>query len=254
VPEAQRTQRTQRVLVVVPAWNEESCVADTIHEIRSAVPHADIIVVDDGSTDRTAHRARHAGADVIELSYNLGVGGAMRAGFRYAERHNYDTVIQVDADGQHDPQELPALLEKLAEGYDVVIGARFAERGEYKVRGPRKWAMVLIAKVLSRITGTRLTDATSGFKASGSRAIALFADHYPAEYLGDTIEALVIAARTGCRVAQVPVHMRCRRGGVPSHSPVKSAVYLFRAMLALAMALVRRYPQRVPAIGERSPR
>jgi glycosyltransferase involved in cell wall biosynthesis len=247
VPDA---QRPERVLIVVPAWNEESCVTDTIHEIREAAPFVDIVVVDDGSVDRTAYRARQAGADVIELSYNLGVGGAMRAGFRYAERRGYDIVIQVDADGQHDPSEIKLLLDKLAEGNDVVIGARFAERGDYKVRGPRRWAMVLIAKVLSWITGARLTDATSGFKASGKRAIALFAEHYPAEYLGDTIEALVIAARTRCRVAQVPVHMRERRGGVPSHSPVKSAVYLFRAVLALAMALVRRYPQRIPAIEE----
>jgi len=249
VPEA---QRPERVLVVVPAWNEETCVTDTINEIRAAAPYVDIVVVDDGSVDRTARRAREAGADVIELSYNLGVGGAMRAGFRYAERREYDTVIQVDADGQHDPNEIKRLLDKLAEGNDVVIGARFADRGDYKVRGPRRWAMVLIARVLSWITGTRLTDATSGFKASGRLAIALFAEHYPAEYLGDTIEALVIAARANCKVAQVSVVMRERRGGVPSHSPLKSAVYLFRAVLALAMALVRRYPRRIPVVEERS--
>ena len=249
MPEA---QRPERVLVVVPAWNEETCVTDTINEIRAAAPYVDIVVVDDGSVDRTARRAREAGADVIELSYNLGVGGAMRAGFRYAERREYDTVIQVDADGQHDPNEIKRLLDKLAEGNDVVIGARFADRGDYKVRGPRRWAMVLIARVLSWITGTRLTDATSGFKASGRLAIALFAEHYPAEYLGDTIEALVIAARANCKVAQVSVVMRERRGGVPSHSPLKSAVYLFRAVLALAMALVRRYPRRIPVVEERS--
>lgn len=242
------------MLAVVPAWNEETCVADTIKEIRAAVPSVDIVVVDDGSVDRTAFRARQAGADVIELSYNLGVGGAMRAGFRYAERRDYDVVIQVDADGQHDPYEIPRLLDKIVEGNDIVIGARFANRGDYKVRGPRKWAMVLIAKVLSWITGARLTDATSGFKASNRLAIALFAEHYPAEYLGDTIEALVIAARTKLRVGQVPVHMRERRSGVPSHSPVKSAVYLFRAVLALAMALVRRYPQRIPVIEEHAGR
>lgn len=230
-----------RVLVVVPAWNEEECVADTVREIAVAVPSADIVVVDDGSTDRTVRRARDAGADVIELPYNLGVGGAMRAGFRYAVRHDYDAVVQVDADGQHDPAEIPVLLQRLSD-HDVVIGARFADQEDgYLVRGPRKWAMVVMAKVLSRLARTRLADTTSGFRASGRSAIQLFARNYPVEYLGDTIESLVIAIRSGCRVTQVPVHMRFRQGGTPSHSPGKAFVYLLRANLALGLALIRRW-------------
>jgi glycosyltransferase involved in cell wall biosynthesis len=224
----------------VPAWNEERSVGDTVREIRTALPDLDVLVVDDGSTDRTAETARQAGATVLELSYNLGVGGAMRAGFRYALRNGYDTAVQIDADGQHDPREVPGLLAKLDEA-DVVIGARFSDGDAYPVRGPRKWVMVVLAKVISRLAGTRLTDTTSGFKATGRRALPLFAQHYPVEYLGDTIESLVIALRAGCRVTQVPAHMRPRSDGRPSHSPWKASVYLFRAGFALLLALVRRW-------------
>jgi glycosyltransferase involved in cell wall biosynthesis len=230
-----------RAIIVVPAWNEQLNVGDTVREIRAATPDIPVLVVSDGSTDRTADVAREAGALVLELPFNLGVGGAMRAGFRYAVRHGYEAAVQVDADGQHDPSEVPALLAKLSEA-DVVIGGRFADGDDsYKVRGPRKWAMVVLSKVLSRLAKTKLTDATSGFKATGGRALPVFAEHYPVEYLGDTIESLVIALRAGCKVVQVPAHMRPRRGGTPSHKPIKSMIYLFRAGFALLLALIRRY-------------
>lgn len=227
-------------LIVVPAWNEEQAVGATIGEIRQAVPNVDVLVVDDGSTDRTALVARTAGARVLELSYNLGVGGAMRAGFRYAVQHGYSVVVQVDADGQHDPTDLPVLLAKLADA-DMVIGSRFAGAGDYRVRGPRHWAMALMSKVISGLAHTRLTDTTSGFRATGPRALPLFAEHYPVEYLGDTIESLVIALRAGCRIAEVPARMRPRLTGRPSHRPIKAALYLFRAVFALLLALVRRW-------------
>lgn len=234
----------------MPAWNEEQCIAATIAEVADAVPYADILVVDDGSLDRTVVRARGAGAEVLILPFNLGVGGAMRAGFKYAERHDYDAAIQVDADGQHDPREIPGILARLdlsngtdgGDRADVVIGARFADKGDYRVRGPRRWAMVLLSRVLSRVAKTRLTDATSGFRAANRRTIALYARHYPAEYLGDTVESLVIVVRSGLRVTQVPVHMRPRQGGAPSNPPFSAAVYLCRAMLALLLAKIRRWP------------
>jgi glycosyltransferase involved in cell wall biosynthesis len=244
-------------IIVVPAWNEQQTVGDTIREIHAATPHIPVLVVSDGSTDRTVQVAREAGALVLELPFNLGVGGAMRAGFRYAVKHGYDAAVQVDADGQHDPAEVPLLLAKLTEA-DLVIGARFSDGSdEYRVRGPRKWAMVVLSKVLSRIAKTKLTDATSGFKATGGRALPVFAEHYPVEYLGDTVESLVIAMRAGCTVTQVPAHMRPRRGGNPSHRPIKSMIYLFRAGFALLLALIRRWdiapvsePQQVNPIKE----
>ncbi len=162
----------------------------------------------------------------------------MRTGFKYALAHGLDNVVQVDSDGQHDPSNVPRMLEALS-GADLVIGARFAGEGDYLVKGPRQWAMTLLALILSRITRTRLTDTTSGFRASGPRCVELFATHYPAEYLGDTIEALVIAARANCVIRQVPVSMRIRASGIPSHNPLRATVYLGRVGIALVFALIR---------------
>ncbi len=228
--------------MIVPAWNEAACVGETVREIAGTNPGVDILVIDDGSGDDTAAVAARAGAAVARLPFNLGVGGAMRAGYRYALRHDYDVAVQIDADGQHDPRFLPAIVAGLDDA-DVVIGGRFAREGDpYVVRGPRRWAMWLLAKVLSRVAHTTLTDVTSGFRAGNRRAIAVFAAHYPAEYLGDTVESLVIATRVGCRVTQIPVDMRPRQAGAASASSLKAAIFLVRAGVALLLALIRRWP------------
>lgn len=228
-----------RVLVIMPAWNEGAVVGSTVREVLHANARYDVVVVNDGSTDSTAEEAAAAGATVLNLPFNLGVGGAMRAGFKYAQRLGYAQVIQVDSDGQHDPRNIDEVLAGLQHA-DISIGARFADRGEYKVTGPRKWAMQLLAKVISGLAKTRLTDVTSGFRAANERAVAQYLDHYPAEYLGDTIDSLVVAIRSGCTVTQVPVEMRARQGGKPSHNPVKAAIYLGRSVFALLFALTRK--------------
>lgn len=228
----------ERTLIVMPALNEEASVAAVVREVQAKLPGVTILVVNDGSTDNTTVEAGAAGALVAELPFNLGVGGAMRVGFKYALEHGFENVVQVDSDGQHDPAGVPQLVEELATA-DIVLGARFAGEGDYTVRGPRRWAMVVLSTVLSRVAHTRLTDTTSGFRATGPRAVRLFAEHYPAEYLGDTIESLVIGARAGCIVRQVPVAMRPRAGGTPSHNPFKAATYLGRAGIALVFALIR---------------
>ena len=228
-----------RVLVIVPALNEQEAIGGVVREVRECLPDCDVLVVDDGSHDETAARARSAGAQVASLPYNLGVGGAMRLGYRYAVGRGYDCAVQVDADGQHDPRFVPDLLARVDDGADLVIGARFAGAGDYEVRGPRRWAMRLLSSTLSRVAGTRLTDTTSGFRAASRPMMELFADAYPVEYLGDTVETLVLAARRGYVVRQVPVSMRARTTGRPSHSPTKAAVYLGRAFLVLLLALIR---------------
>ncbi|KQS99778.1 glycosyltransferase family 2 protein [Cellulomonas sp. Leaf395] len=230
----------QSLLVIVPAWNEELTVGTVIQELHATVPEATVLVVNDGSTDRTTEVARAAGALVLELPVNLGVGGAMRAGYKYAFRNGFERAVQHDADGQHDPAAIQTLLDVMDEQQaDIVIGARFAGVGTYTVRGPRAWSMKMLSVVLSRVCGTKLTDTTSGFKASNRRAIRLFAANYPAEYLGDTVESLVIGARAGLRIRQTGVSMRERAGGTPSHSPVRAAIFLGRAVLALVIALSR---------------
>ncbi len=224
-------------LVAIPALNEAATLARVVEEVREAVPQVDVLVVDDGSTDGTAQVAAAAGAEVLVLPFNVGVGGAMRTAFRYARLHGYDAVVQVDADGQHVPAHIPELLQAL-EGASVVIGGRFGTG--YQARGPRRWAMALLARSLSHVCKTPLTDTTSGFRAADAAAISLFADHYPAEYLGDTVESLVMAARAGLVVREVPVQMRPRQGGEASHSPLRATLHLGRAMLALYVALGSR--------------
>lgn len=227
-----------KTLVIMPAWNERECIGDTVQEVIGLGRNYDVLVVDDGSEDGTPELAEAAGAKVLRLPFNLGVGGAMRAGFKYAHRMGYDSVVQVDADGQHDPGDIPAVVAGLNHS-DISIGARFADKGQYVVTGPRKWAMRLLAAVISRIAGTELTDVTSGFRAANRRAVSQYLKHYPAEYLGDTIDSLVVAIRSGCVVSQTGVEMRPRQGGQPSHNPAKSAIYLVRSLFALLFAMTR---------------
>ncbi|MCY0903575.1 glycosyltransferase family 2 protein [Arthrobacter sp. H14-L1] len=226
-------------LVIMPAWNEADSVGNTVREVLALAENYAVLVVNDGSTDRTADVARDAGATVMTLPFNLGVGGAMRAGFKYATRLGYPKVVQVDADGQHDPRDIHRVLAGLDQA-DISIGARFAERGDYQVKGPRKWAMAMLAGTISLLAKTKLTDVTSGFRAANEHAMAQYLDHYPAEYLGDTIDSLVVAVRSGCSVVQVPVEMRPRQGGQPSHNPLKAALYLGRSVFALLFALARK--------------
>lgn len=233
-----------RILIIMPAWNEEEAIGETIKELHRVLPGPDLLVVNDGSTDRTAAVAQAAGARVLSLPFNMGVGGAMRAGYKFAHRFGYDRAIQVDADGQHDPRDVQAVLDGLDEA-NISIGARFAGTGGYAVHGPRAWAMKLLAMIVSKLAHTRLTDITSGFRAADRVGIEQYCKHFPVEYLGDTIDSLVVAVRSGLSVCQVPVTMRPRRAGTPSNDPVKAALYLMRAMVSLGVAMTRRPVKRV---------
>lgn len=227
------------VLVIMPAWNEEEAIGATIADLRAKVPWVDLVVINDGSTDSTAQVARQAGAFVIDLPYNMGVGAAMRTGYRYARRMDYDIAMQMDSDGQHPPEFIDTLIEGLNRA-DIVIGSRFAASDTYKVRGPRKWAMGLLSFLFTRISGEKFTDVTSGFRAVNRRGIQQYCEFFPAEYLGDTIDSTVMAIRSGCKVIQVPVEMRERQGGTPSSGPLKSAIYLVRSFFAFGISMTRK--------------
>lgn len=233
------TQNSERLLIVIPALNEQESIREVISSLRDFVPGSDVLVVDDGSQDKTAEYALNAGALVLSLPFNLGVGGAMRLGFKFALRSGYTQVIQVDADGQHDAKDVLRIVSKLKD-FDVVIGARFAGVGEYKAKGPRKIAMNALASALSRISGEQLTDVTSGFRAANIRAIKYFSKDYPREYLGDTVESLLMANKVGLSISQVPVQMHERQAGTPSQNAIKASVYLARALMALAFSVLRR--------------
>ena len=200
--------------MVLPALNEEGTVALVVKEVHAAIPDCTILVVDDGSVDHTGEQALEAGAQVVTNPFTLGVGGAMRVGFRVAKAHDFDILLQVDADGQHDARDISLLLAELDDepGPQVVIGARFAGTEDFAVPRARRLAMRILAHHLSRVTKTHLTDVTSGFRAHNRAAIELFAVSYPADYLSDTIESLVIVADAGGRIHQVPVTMRPRLG------------------------------------------
>lgn len=224
--------KSSTALVAIPAWNEEGSIADVISKVRHHQPHVDILVVDDGSTDRTAEVAASAGAHVVSLPFNVGVGGAMRTAFLHAHRRGYTALVQVDADGQHDPADLDRLVAGLTSA-DIVVGTRFHPESMYFVGGPRRWAMVMLSKALSRMNRGMISDPTSGFRAAGPRAIELFAVEYPAEYLGDTVGSLAIAIRRGLSIHETPVTMYFRQVGRPSKNALWSALYLGRATLAI---------------------
>ncbi|RNI25389.1 glycosyltransferase family 2 protein [Flexivirga caeni] len=237
-----------RLLVIIPCYNESETIGAVLHEVRACLPNADVLVVDDGSTDHTRPVAIAAGARVVTLPFNLGVGGALRTGFRYAIRHGYRVALQIDGDGQHDPATAHTLLAELS-GADLVIGARFAdEEDDYEVGLVRRLVMRALARSVSRHSDTTLTDVTSGFRAFGPRALSLFAAHYPAEYLGDTVEALLIATRHGLKVRQVGVAMRPRQGGAASQTSARSAIHVLR--LVPAFLVPARLKHELPAVEE----
>jgi len=227
-----------KILIAIPAWNEEPSIPAVIVSVASHRPDADILVVDDGSSDRTAQVAGEAGAAIVSLPFNVGVGGAMRTAFLYAVRNGYDVVVQVDADGQHEPAKLDELIDGLQEA-DIVVGNRFHRGSTYAVRGPRRWAMKMLGFWLSRMAGAPISDPTSGFRSAGPRAVQLFAVNYPAEYLGDTVGSLSIAIRHGLSIGQAPVTMYFREHGRPSKNALWSTLYLGRAALALVVTALK---------------
>lgn len=221
----------QGLLVIVPAFNEQATVGGVVTDL-SAHGYR-VLVVDDGSHDLTAMRARAAGAKVLELPMNLGVGGALRAGFRYAVQAGFTSVVQCDADGQHIASEISTLLTVAGgDSADMVIGTRFdSESPEFSVRRYRRVAMRLLARLASRATDTDISDATSGFRLIRQPLLSAFARQFPSHYLGDTFEALVAAGKAGYRVAEVPVQMRERQSGESSASFAVAARLTLRALI-----------------------
>lgn len=233
------------VLIVIPAFNEEATVATVVAEVRAAGYAA--VVVDDGSVDHTADLAETAGATVLRLPVNLGVGGALRCAFRYAVTHGYQVVVQCDADGQHDVAQIATLLDAMAAAdAHLVIGSRFTSASDsYAVGRTRRFVMRRLARMASRRTGIQITDATSGFRAIRGKLLGTFAASYPTEYLGDTIESLARAGRAGYRVVEVPAAMRPRAAGVSSASAISSAWYLLRVVTAVWLQRYRPTGRRV---------
>ena len=234
---------SKRVLAIIPAYNEAATVGDVVREIREAVPGAEVVVVNDASADDTAARARRAGAVVLTLPLNLGIGGAVQTGFRYAQEMGFDIAIQVDGDGQHTPAEIPRLLEEMEEeGADIVIGSRFLGRGDYKSTPARWLGNRFFALMVSAIVRRRVTDPTSGFRASARRVIQLFSSDYPQDYPEG--EAHVIAKKAGFVMREIPVAMRERVAGHSSITAILAPHYTAKVVLAIFVGLLRKKPER----------
>jgi len=226
--------RTARVCIVIPAFNEAGSIGRVIGRVRLAAPSAHVVVVNDGSQDDTERLAFVAGATVVTLPVNLGIGGAVQVGYRYALRSGFDIAIQVDGDDQHDPSEILSLLAPIQEGRaEMTVGSRWLGRGDYVASPGRRFGMRILAKLVSWRTGGKFTDTTSGFRAVGHQGIALFARTYPTDF--PEVESLVLARRHGLRVEEVPVRMTNRTYGRSSIVGLRSAYYMARVTVALVI-------------------
>lgn len=235
---AERLAELKRI-AIVPALNEEQTVGRVIDEIRAFDSGFDIVVVDDGSTDRTAGIAVDRDAHVLRLPFNLGIGGAMQTGFRFAFEQGYDVAVQIDGDGQHDPSQLPKILAPvLAREADLCVGSRFTGDGAYRSSFARRVGIKIFASVVSAVVRQKVTDTTSGFRAVNRRGIALFAADYPHDY--PEVESTVMLVKHKLTLKEVPVAMRERGGGASSITAIRSVYYMTKVLLAIFVGLFRR--------------
>ena len=230
-----------RRIAIVPARNEAAAIGGVLDELRDFDPALDVVVVDDGSNDRTAALAASHGAAVVRLPFNLGIGGAVQTGFKYALEHGYDVAVRLAGDGQHVPAELPKLLAPVERGEaDIVVGSRFLEGGDGEYRPPiaRRAGIRFFARIVSLLVKQRVTDTTSGFQALNRRGIALFAADYPHDY--PEVEATVMVVKNRLRLVEVPTAMREREHGTSHINALRSIYYVLKVTLALFVGMFRR--------------
>lgn len=232
-----------KTLIIVPAWNEQDSLAAVIAAIHTHVPFADIAVINDGSTDRTgeiadAHAATDSRVIPLHMPHNVGIGVGVQTGMIYAERGGYEVAVQTDGDGQHPPEQIPRLIERLMQGdADIVIGSRFIDRAGFQSSFARRVGIRVLSWLIRRITGEPITDPTSGFRASNRKTIRYCARDYPYDY--PEPEAIVLLHRAGLRVREIPVTMLERQGGRSSITAFRSAYYMIKVILAILIGLLR---------------
>jgi len=230
-----------RLLIIVPAYNEAATIRRVVRALRAMRRPCDVLVVNDGSDDRTGEIARAAGARVLEMACNLGVGGAMQAGYQYARQQGYDLAVQFDGDGQHRASQIEGILEPVLAGRaEMAVGSRYLGRLKYRFPPSRFLGSKLLAWLVGVLLRRRITDPTSGFRAIGRSGIRFFSLHYPQAWLGDTVEALVELARHGMAVEEVPVKMARRRKGASSVSAVAGFFHTLRIILAVLIDCIER--------------
>lgn len=234
-------RRCSDVLVIIPVLNEAEALPTVLDELRRQAPFCDVVVVNDGSTDQTAAVARAAGFRVLDMLFNLGVGGAVQAGFKYALERGYSIAVQLDGDGQHPADQIEKLVAPVrADECDMALGSRFLEDNGYEGGAWRRVGTRFLSWICALVTGQRITDATSGFRAFGPRALRYLASYYPADY--PEPEAVVLLGRRGLRIREVPVHMRPRQGGRSSLGGIAGMYYMAKVTLALLIAVFKEGP------------
>ena len=226
-----------KVLVVIPAYNEEENIQTVVNEVRKTNPMVDIVVINDGSKDETLEKAKLTKAKIIDLPNNLGIGGAVQTGMLYASKSDYDIAIQLDADGQHDPQYIEQMVQKIEEGYDMVIGSRFVQKTGYKQTLFRMLGINITSLLIKQITGVKIHDTTSGFRAVNKEVIKEFAKHYPYDYPEPETNMKMILKKK--KILEMPVEMRKRIAGKSFITPVKSVKYMVKVTLSLLMAKLK---------------
>ena len=230
---AKRKNSHLKVLVIVPAYNEQDCILTTVEQIEKT--GYDYIVINDGSRDDTLRICRRNGINVLDLPQNLGIGGAVQAGHKYAQSHGYDVDVQVDGDGQHDPRYISDLVRLIEDGADLVIGSRFVQTTDgFQSTWLRRVGITWLSGLLKLLTGNGITDPTSGFRASGRKAIDLFCDNYPMDY--PEPESIALAQMCGLNVVETPVNMLERQGGSSSIGGFSSIYYMIKVTLAILVA------------------
>ncbi|MGH3003570.1 MAG: glycosyltransferase family 2 protein [Gaiellaceae bacterium] len=226
-------------IAIVPAYNEEGAIGGVVDEILSFDPEFDVVVIDDASRDATARAARARGARVVQLPFNLGIGGAVQTGFRYAADNGYELAARIDGDGQHDPSELRTLLSiVLSGGADICVGSRFAGADGFRSSRSRRVGIRILARTVSLLTGQRVTDTTSGFQVLNRKAIELFAEDYPHDY--PEVEAALMVHKHRLRLTETPVKMRERIAGRSSIRGLRTVYYMAKVMLAILIGSLRR--------------
>ena len=232
-----------KVLMIVPAYNEELNIKDTISKIieynKKSNNEIDYIVINDGSTDKTREVCEKNNYNVINLIHNLGIGGAVQTGYKYALENNYDVAIQFDGDGQHDENYIDKLVDEITKGNDFVIGSRFvSDLSKFKSTGTRRMGIKFLSLLIKICTGKRIYDPTSGFRAANKRVIELFSKNYPTEY--PEPESTTSLIRKKYKVSEIPVEMHERKHGTSSIKPLKSIYYMFSVSVAIIITSIWR--------------
>ena len=242
-----------KLLAIVPAYNEAGAIADTVSEIHRQAPGFDVVVVDDGSTDGTGDIARRTGARVLQLPFNVGIGGAVQAGYVFAAENDYEVAVQVDGDGQHDPRCLQVMVDHLRSHpeLNMVTGSRFisADGDGYRSSASRRLGIRIFGRILSAVVGRPVTDPTSGLRMTDRRGIELFARDYPHDY--PEVEAVLLLHHHRLTAEEIPVRMRERQSGVSSINASRSAYYMIKVLLAIFVGLLRTRPTVEP--GDEAP-